>query len=113
MSVFRGSVLLVLLMAAAPMARAGGGECGDQALLSVTCSRASAFVQVHVANCRKLGKLVMEVRDQQGRVLYHEEGKAFSGELVRRLDKGQLPRGTHVLSIAARDLSLSQPFTVE
>jgi hypothetical protein len=113
MAGFRSSVMMVLLMAAAPKALAEGGGCDDQARLSVTCSRASAFVQVHLANCRKLGKLVLEVRDQQGRVLYHEEGKAFSGELVRRLDKGQLPRGTHVLSIAARDLSLAQPFTVE
>lgn len=92
-------------------ARKGGGD--DRASLSVSCSRSSAFVQVHVAHARKLGKLVMEVRSQQGRVLYREEGKAFSGELVRRLDKGQLPRGTHTLSITSRELSLSQAFTVE
>ncbi|MBK7946252.1 MAG: hypothetical protein IPJ85_13530 [Flavobacteriales bacterium] len=95
-----------------PMHAEGGG-CESNAKLNVSCSRASAFVQVQVANCKKLGKLVLEVRDQQGRVLYREEGKAFTGDLVRRLDKGQLPRGTHVLSIVAKEVSLSQPFTIE
>ncbi len=92
---------------------ADGGGCDSRARLSVSCSRSSAFVQVQVAHCRKLGKLVMEVRDQQNRVIYREEGKAFTGELVRRLDKAQLPRGTHVLSITGKEFALSQPFTVE
>jgi hypothetical protein len=92
---------------------AAGGGCDSKAKLNVSCSRASAFVQVQIANCKKLGKLVMEVRDQQGRVLYREEGKAYSGDLVRRLDKGQLPRGTHVLSVLTKEVSLSQPFTIE
>lgn len=55
----------------------------------------------------------MEIRDLNGRVLYHEEGKALTGELVRRLDKGVLPRGTHTLSILGKDLAVSQAFTVE
>ncbi|MBK9177839.1 MAG: hypothetical protein IPM46_16205 [Flavobacteriales bacterium] len=95
-----------------PMSAAGDG-CGSRPSLNVQCSRSSAFVQVNVANCRRIGKVVLEVRDKEGRVLYHEEGKALAEELVRRLDKGLLPRGTHTVTVAGRDLALSQPFTVE
>lgn len=107
----------ILMMAtfsawAAPVSAAGDG-CGNRPSLNVQCSRSSAFVQVSVANCRRIGKVVLEVRDKEGRVLYREEGKALTEELVRRLDKGLLPRGTHTFSVAGKDLALSQPFTVE
>lgn len=57
--------------------------------------------------------VVMEVKDAQGRTLYREEGKAMQDELVRRLDKGILPRGEHNLVITTKDFTLSERFTVE
>lgn len=77
------------------------------------CSKASAFVSIQVEHERRIGNVVLEIRDSQGRVIYHEEGKALTGELVRRLDKGQLPRGKHRLSVHARDLDLIQEFTID
>lgn len=62
---------------------------------------------------RRIGKLVLEVRDQHGRTLYREEGKALTGELVRNLDKGVFPRGTLQLTVVAKDLAVSQQFTIE
>lgn len=81
--------------------------------LQVQCSRASAFVSIQIEHDRRIGNVILEIRDQQGRVIYREEGKALTGELVRRLDKGQLPRGTHRLSVHFRDQDLSQEFTIE
>jgi len=79
----------------------------------VNCSRASAFVSIQIEHDRRIGNVVLEILDEQGRVIYKEEGKALTGELVRRLDKGQLPRGTHRLKVHFRDQDLSQEFTIE
>lgn len=111
------SVTRILLLAAAfagslsAFSIDGGGS--SEARLRVECTRSSAFVQVRLDHDRRIGKLVLEIRDRNGRVLYHEEGKALTEELVRRVDKGMLPRGTHTLTIVGKDLSLSQDFTVE
>ena len=53
------------------------------------------------------------VDSEDGRVLYREEGKAMTGELVRRLDKGVFPRGTHTLTVVAKDFAITQRFTIE
>lgn len=109
----RGTILVLMLSGTSVLASASPHECKTQPTMSVNCSRASALVQVQVANCRKLGNVVLEVKDSAGRVLYREEGKAMTGELVRRLDKGVFPKGTHTLTILAKDLALSQAFTIE
>lgn len=95
------------------MAMAVEDGCTSGASLTVQCSRASSLVRVNLTGCKRIGRLVIEVRDQQGRTLYREEGKAFAGELVRNLDKGVFPRGTHTLFVTARDLAVSQAFTIE
>lgn len=90
-----------------------GGPDHHGGRLQVHCSKASAFVSIQVEHEKRIGTITLEIRDQRGLVLYREEGKALTGELVRRLDKGQLPRGTHVLSVQSKALSLSQQFTIE
>lgn len=93
---------------------AAGATGGDGASrLQVHCTKASAFVSILIEHEHRIGKVVLQIRDGQGKVIYREEGKALTGELVRRLDKGQLPRGTHTLSVETRDLTLSQQFTIE
>ncbi|MEZ4755462.1 MAG: hypothetical protein R2817_01405 [Flavobacteriales bacterium] len=81
--------------------------------LNVDASRRSAFVTIAVQHDRRIGPITMEVKDAQGRTLYREEGKAMQDELVRRLDKGILPKGEHTLIITTRDLQLSERFVVE
>lgn len=100
---------LGLLMASPVQA----GEPHSASTVKVECSRSSAFIQIQVQNHRRIGNVVLEVRDAQGRTLYREEGKALTEELVRRLDKGVFPRGQHTVTVTARDLSITQPFTIE
>lgn len=88
-----------------------GGD--DEATLFVETQRNSAFINILVNNHRRIGNVVIEVKDLDGRVLYHEEGKAMTGELVRRLDKGVFPKGEHALTVLARDFSITQRFTIE
>ncbi len=108
----RSVFFLPLLVLSAP-AFSGPGDCKTTANLNVQCSLSSALVQIQVANCRKIGKVVLEIKDVNGRVLYREEGKALTGELVRRLDKKTLPRGTHTLTVVAKDFAITRPFTIE
>jgi predicted polyphosphate/ATP-dependent NAD kinase len=89
------------------------GEPHSASSVKVECSRSSAFIQIQVLNHRRIGNVVLEVRDAEGRTLYREEGKAMTEELVRRLDKGVFPRGQHTLTVTARDLSITQAFTIE
>jgi hypothetical protein len=86
---------------------------GEGSSVRVECTRSSAFIQVQVNSDRKIGKVVLEVRDADGRTLYREEGKAMTGELVRRLDKGAFPRGTHTITVRARDLDITQQFSID
>ncbi|MBK9415784.1 MAG: hypothetical protein IPO05_06645 [Flavobacteriales bacterium] len=90
----------------------GSGHAGGSHL-SVSASRSSAFVTIQLHHHRKIGVVTMEVKDGQGRTLYREEGKAMQDELVRRLDKGILPRGEHTLVVTSKDLTLTERFTVE
>jgi hypothetical protein len=87
--------------------------CDRQAKLEVRCSRSSALIDLNVTSCRKIGTVVIEVKDAAGRTLYKEEGKAMTAELIRRLDKGTFPKGELTLTVTARDFSVAQRFTVE
>lgn len=105
-------VALLVSLAGTTLAPAATPPDGE-ARLEVACERRSAFVNVSINSFRKIGHLRIEVRNAQGIVLYCEEGKALTPELVRRLDKGAFPRGTHALIVQARDFRLERPFTVE
>jgi hypothetical protein len=100
---------LLLTFASATFALSGEG----QAQVSVQCSKASAFVHVSINSFRRIGVVTIEVRDERGVTLYKEEGKAMTGELVRRLDKGGFPPGSHTMVVTARDIAVEQVFTVE
>jgi hypothetical protein len=106
------SVLLFLFLApAVPAASCKAGE--ENARVVVQCSRSSAFVNVNINSCRKIGKVLIEVLDTKGTVLYREEGKALTPELIRRLDKGGFPRGPLTVHVTTKDFHLAQDFTVE
>lgn len=111
--VHRSLFVAVLFGVGVTRTQASGEGGNDQTQLNVICSRASSMVQIQLAGHHKIGKLVMEIKDLQGRVLYREEGKAMTGELVRRLDKGTFPRGTHELTVVAKDFAITQRFTIE
>ena len=104
-------LLSVLLNAAPVYAHASDG--GNEATVFVEANRGSAFIHILVNNHRKIGNVAIEVKDPQGRTLYREEGKAMTGELVRRLDKGLFPRGEHVVTVSARDFTITQRFVIE
>jgi hypothetical protein len=90
----------------------GPGKDGSTKV-EVIASRQSALVSVNIVNHRKIGNVVIEVRDAKGVVLYKEEGKALTPELVRRLDKGVFPKGQLTLSVTARDFSVTRPLVIE
>lgn len=109
--IFRSGLFFVMLVTAVPAVACREGEAA--AHIAVQCSRSSAFVNVNINSCRRIGKIIIEVVDTQGKVLYREEGKALTPELIRRLDKGGFPRGPLSLRVTAKDFQLSQDFTVE
>lgn len=91
---------------------AGPGSASS-ARVQVDCSHGSAFLNISVFSDHRIGRISFEILDRSGRTLYREEGKALTGELVRRLDKGAFPRGAHTLQVKAKDFAVSQVFTVE
>jgi urease gamma subunit len=103
--------LLMVLLHGSTMALAPGGD--NAAAVKVECTKASALIQINIQNHRKIGNVVLEIRDEAGRSLYREEGKAMSTELVRKLDKGVFPKGAHTLTVSARDFSITQELVVE
>lgn len=108
----------VLAIAAAlflvhPMANGAAPGGGNEATVFVEATRSSAFIHILINNHRKIGNVALEVKDMEGRVLYREEGKAMTGELVRRLDKGVFPKGEHTVTVVSRDFSITQRFTIE
>lgn len=108
----RFALLLPLaLLSAVPLRAAVGGK--DDPRVTVQCARGSGLIQVSVSNHRKIGNVLLEVKDASGRVLYSEEGKAMTDELVRRLDKGLFPLGEKTLEVTARDFAISQRFVIE
>jgi len=114
----RSSMLKVLSIAAAlflvhPMANGAVPGGDNEATVFVEATRTSAFIHILINNHRKIGNVALEVKDLGGRVLYREEGKAMTGELVRRLDKGVFPKGEHTVTVVSRDFSITQRFTIE
>lgn len=110
----RPLALALLLVSALPSAVAGdGGKDKGEARVMVQASHASAFVHVSITSFRKIGKVLIEVKDADGRTLYREAGKALTPELVRRLDKNVFPKGALTLSVTARDFAITQRFTNE
>lgn len=85
----------------------------NESTVFVETQRNSAFIHILVNNHRRIGNVVIEVKDLDGRVLYREEGKALTGELVRRLDKGVFPKGEHALTVQAKDFSITQRFSID
>lgn len=86
---------------------------GSDATVFVEASRGSAFINILVNNHRRIGAVVLEVKDLEGRTLYREEGKAMTDELVRRLDKGLFPKGEHMVTVVSRDFTITQRFTID
>lgn len=87
-------------------------SAGDGAV-KVECHKGSSLIQLSISNHRRIGKVRIEVRSEDGRTLYIEEGKALTGELVRRLDRGVLPRGTHTILVTTRDITASERIVCE
>lgn len=104
------ALLALLLSAAAHAAMAKGDRPHG---LRVVCTSESAFVRIELQHNKRIGKLVIEIRDEAGRLLYIEEGKASATDLVRQLHKGRLPQGRHRVTVRAKDLALSQEITVD
>jgi hypothetical protein len=85
----------------------------DKSRVRVECHKASGIIGVNVTSHRKIGDVVLEVRNKEGRTLYREEGRAMSTELVRRLDKGVFPKGAHTVTVTAKDFTISQELVIE
>jgi hypothetical protein len=108
---FRSVVLGALLFTLSSFSAGPGRE--PAARVDVSCPRSSAFVNISVVSVERIGKVRFEITDATGRTIYREEGKALTGELVRRLDKGGFPKGQHTLEVRAKDFTISRTFTVE
>ena len=107
---------LVAALSALPVGVAFAGMPGGSdrhATVTVECTIASPTIRIEVLNHRKIGKVLIEVRSEDGKVLYREEGKAMTHELVRRLDKGAFPKGGHTITVQAKDLAITQHFMIE
>lgn len=104
-------VTVAALLCTYPSHALPGGN--DEATVSVQCTRGSGLIQVSISNHRKIGKVLLEVKDAKGHVLYSEEGKAMTGELVRRLDKGLFPKGETTLEVTAKDFAIVHRFVIE
>ena len=106
-------LFLGVLLGAGTSAGAALPGGGDGATVSVECDRGSGLILISITNHRRIGNVKLEVRDAQGKSLYYEEGKAMTEELVRRLDKGVFPKGEAMLTVTARDLSITQRFIIQ
>ncbi|MBV6404876.1 MAG: hypothetical protein IT228_14555 [Flavobacteriales bacterium] len=107
----RRPLLALLLLGATMTVRAGGEDRTGTA--RVECSRSSGLIRIHLDAERRIGRVLLQIADAEGRLLYREEGRALRDELVRVLDKGLFPKGALVLTVKARHLDLEQRFTVE
>jgi hypothetical protein len=103
--------VLALLMSGAVQAAAPG--CDRAPKVEIINTKGSGLISFSLVNCRKIGHVVIEVKDETGRTLYREEGKAMTPELVRRLDKGAFPKGQHTLVITAKDFTVSQSLVID
>lgn len=106
------SVFFASLLSAIPAAHALPA-LPEGTRVEVTCTRSSAFVSVSINSDHPIGRVVIEVVDQQGRTWYKEEGKALTPELIRRLDKGGFPKAAMTLRVTAKDFEVYRAFKVE
>jgi hypothetical protein len=106
-------ILLASLLAVSVRSVAAAGPGKDEALVRVETSKASGLILIHVSSHRRIGHMVLEVRDDRGMTHYREEGKAMTEEWVRKLDKGAFPKGPMTLTVKARGLSIDQRFVIE
>ncbi|HRF81764.1 MAG TPA: hypothetical protein PL070_16925 [Flavobacteriales bacterium] len=110
----RTSVLVfAAALSAASLQATNGPTEKSKAVVAVDCHRGSGLIQVSIANHRKIGKVHIEVRDSNGALVYVEEGKAMTEELVRKFDKGIFPKGAATLTVQARDFQITQAFTIQ
>ncbi|MBX2971665.1 MAG: hypothetical protein KF797_01045 [Flavobacteriales bacterium] len=107
------ALVLSALVLAAPLQATKGPDERGRAVVAVDCQRNSGLINVSIANHRKIGKVHIEVRDAKGALVYVEEGKAMTEELVRRFDKGMFPKGAATLTVQARDFKITQAFTIQ
>ncbi len=107
----RHVLLASVLLVSSLSVQAGSEDHGGSA--RVECSRSSGLIRLHLNAERRIGRVVLQIADADGRLLYREEGRALRNELVRVLDKGLFPKGEMVLTVKARDLELAQRFTIE
>jgi hypothetical protein len=107
-----GFLLLLATLFAGPVLAVTPGK-DDRSKVIVESHKGSAFIMVQVLNHRKIGNVTIELRNEQGRILYKEEGRSMSDELVRRLDKGLFPKGGHTLTVVAKDFRITQEFTID
>ncbi len=105
--------ILFFLTMFIPSTHANGSDGNDRATVNVESHRGSSMIMINVLNHRKIGSVLLELKSRDGVVLYREEGKSMSTELVRRLDKGLFPKGDHTLTVTAKDFSITQAFSVE
>ncbi|HPF90423.1 MAG TPA: hypothetical protein PLL57_07185 [Flavobacteriales bacterium] len=107
------ALLLGMLLSAAPLMASNGPEVDGGTSVKVECQRGSGMINVSIKHHRRIGKVHLVFRDAKGKTLYVEEGKAMTEELVRRFDKGMFPKGAATLSVQARDLDITETFTVQ
>lgn len=110
-SALAGLLLLGASLTVSDVTAAPGDK--EKARVSVDCSRSSGLIQVNILNHRKIGNVHMVVKDEQGKTVYIEQGKAMTEELIRRFDKGMFPKGDATLTVEARDFTITQTFTIQ
>lgn len=102
-----------LLLGAGPSWAADSKKKEGSASVSVDCQHYSGLIKLSILSHRKIGKVHIEVHDSTGRLIYVEEGKAMTAELVRQYDKAMLPKGAASVRVRARDLDITKDFTVQ
>lgn len=107
-------ILLAFMLTSVSLPSVAATPGGNEyATVMVHSSRNSGLIRINIQQPRKIGTVTLDVVDAQGRTWYREEGKAMTGELVRNLDKGILPRGELTLRVKSKDLDITQRFVVE
>ena len=103
--------LLIALMISGSAVALSGGE--EKAAVRVEPTKESSTIGIYINNHRNIGKLTLDIRNEAGQCVYHEEGKAQTTELVRKLDKKVFLKGNYTLTVTAKDLSITQVLVVE
>ncbi len=104
------SLMIALLIGGSATALPGGAE---KAAVRVETSKESSTIGIYINNHRNIGKVMLDIRNEAGQCVYHEEGKAQTTELVRKLDKKVFLKGSYTLTVTAKDLSITQVLVVE